>query len=126
MKQITNCKNCGAALDIWAPKCAFCGTKNINLTSIDLDSGEAVNFIFKMPSNIRVYNGAEKQTYLTTLAIPKLDMITAQADTTNFYDGYGKKSFCTTGMTMEMGLTLHPVSNPYKHDALCEIRVGDL
>jgi len=126
MKQITNCKNCGAALDIWAPKCAFCGTKNINLTSLDLDSGEAVNFIFKMPSNIRVYNGTEQQTYLTTLAIPKLDMITAQADTTNFYDGYGKNSFCTTGMTMEMGLTLYPVANPYKHNALCEIRVGDL
>ena len=50
----TNCKNCGAALDIWSPKCEFCGTKNVNLTALDLDSGEPVNFIFKMPGNIRV------------------------------------------------------------------------
>ena len=30
----TNCCNCGAALDIFAPKCEFCGTKNINMTDI--------------------------------------------------------------------------------------------
>ena len=50
----TNCCNCGAALDIFAPKCEFCGTKNINMTDIDLASGEAANFIFRLPNNITI------------------------------------------------------------------------
>lgn len=35
MKRRTNCCNCGAALPVSAPKCEFCGTRNIDLTMSD-------------------------------------------------------------------------------------------
>lgn len=41
MKRRTNCCNCGAALPVSAPKCEFCGTRNIDLTMIDF--GAAIN-----------------------------------------------------------------------------------
>ena len=60
----TNCSNCGGPLNIADPKCPFCGTKNINLTDIDLASGEAANFIFRMPHNIKV-NDQEISTFFS-------------------------------------------------------------
>ena len=78
----TNCKNCGAALDICSSKCAFCGTKNINMTDIDLSSGEAANFIFKLPNNFKDAEG--KEIFLTMLAIPELQTIEMRSEPTRF------------------------------------------
>ena len=81
----TNCKNCGAALDIWSPKCEFCGTKNVNLTALDLASGEPANFIFKMPSNMRVVDKNGADVYLSILAIPSLEAVPNKFVTTVNY-----------------------------------------
>lgn len=121
----TNCKNCGAALDIWAPKCEFCGTKNVNLTALDLDSGEPVNFIFKMPGNIRVVDSKGEDIYFTTLAIPSLETMTMRNDTVNIYGGWGDRALSYVRDTsLEMDLKLTAVHNPQKNDVLCAIQVG--
>ena len=117
----TNCKNCGAALDICAPKCAFCGTKNINMTDIDLASGEAANFIFKLPNNFR--NAEGKEVFLTMLAIPELQTIEMRSEPTYNYGGFNDTKLAyMNNYSMEMGLNLRAVTNP-KHDSLCELTI---
>lgn len=106
----TNCKNCGAALDICSSKCAFCGTKNINMTDIDLASGEAANFIFKLPNNIKNAQGGE--VYLSMLAVPELQTIQMTNDTTNIYGGWSDtKLTFVDNYSLEMGLNLRAVTN---------------
>ena len=118
----TNCKNCGAALDIFAPKCAFCGTKNINMTDIDLASGEAANFIFKLPNNFKDVEG--KEVILSMLAIPELQTIEMHNDLTYVYGGFNDRPLAyVNNYSMEMGLNLHAVSNPKHNDSLCELTV---
>ena len=103
----TNCKNCGAALDIFAPKCEFCGTKNINLTELDLASGEAANFIFKLPNNMNV-NG---DIYMSMLAVPELQTITFSTDDVSICapNGYSLMTY-TRNKNIDMALNLRAVS----------------
>ena len=118
----TNCKNCGAALDICSPKCAFCGTKNINMTDIDLASGEAVNFIFKLPNNFKDAKG--KEVFLTMLAIPELQTIEMRSEPTYIYGGWNNtKLACINNSTFELDLNLCVVSNPKHNDSLYELTV---
>ena len=118
----TNCKNCGAALDICSSKCAFCGTKNINMTDIDLASGEAANFIFKLPNNFKDAEG--KEVFLTMLAIPELQTIEMKSDRVYFYGGLADKPLgYVNNYSMEMGLNLRAVSNPKHNNSLCELTV---
>lgn len=126
MKHVTNCKNCGAALNIWKPHCEFCGTKNVNLTALDLASGEPVNFIFKMPSNIKVVNQDGAEIYLTTLAIPSLETVEMVNDIVDIYDGYHAAPVAkyTNSTSMAMNLKLTTV-NKYPDNTLCELRVGE-
>ena len=128
MKQVTNCKNCGAALNIWKPHCEFCGTKNVNLTALDLASGEPANFIFKMPSNIKVINKDGEEIYMSILAVPSLDTIEIRDEVANIYGGFGNTPLAqiSTNRNLEMGLKLTTVSQ-IKHDKeiLCELKVGD-
>ena len=110
----TNCCNCGAALDIFAPKCEFCGTKNINMTDIDLASGEAANFIFKLPNNTTV-NG---NFYMSMLAIPELTTISMDSEDTEIYGGFKYaplSSYCN--YSLNLGLNLRAVSRP--DNSLC-------
>ena len=125
MKQVTNCKNCGAALDIWKPHCEFCGTKNVNLTALDLASGEPANFIFKMPSNIKVMNQDGAEVYLTTLAIPSLETVEMVNDMVDVYGGFGMVPIAQYrgSSSMAMNLKLTTVNRP--DNVLCELRVGD-
>ena len=117
----TNCKNCGAALDIFAPKCVFCGTKNINLTDIDLASGEAANFIFKMPNNFKDTDG--KEVYLSMLAIPELTTMEMHSTPTYCYGGTGNKMLSyTNDYSLEMALNLRAVTNP-KSNSLCDLTI---
>ena len=118
----TNCKNCGAALDICSSKCAFCGTKNINMTDIDLASGEAANFIFKLPNNFKDVEG--KEVILSMLAIPELQTIEMHNDPTYVYGGFNDHPLAyVNNYSMEMGLNLRAVSNPKHNDSLCELTV---
>ena len=111
----TNCKNCGAALDIFSPKCVFCGTKNINMTDIDLASGEAANFIFKLPNNIKNVNGEE--VYLSMLAVPELQTIEIKNEPTSVYGGWGKAPITyINSYSLEMGLNLRAISNIKEFD----------
>ena len=122
----TNCCNCGAALDIWSPKCEFCGTKNVNLTALDLASGEPANFIFKMPLNMRVVDKNGADIYLSLLAIPSLETMTMISEPTYFYGGLGNKPLAyTNNYSMDMQLKLTTVRAPEKENTLCEIRYGD-
>ena len=118
----TNCKNCGAALDICSSKCTFCGTKKINMTDIDLASGEAANFILKLPNNFRDAEG--KEVFLTMLAIPELQTIEMKSDPVYVYGGFTDKPLAyVNNYSMEMGLNLRAVSNPKHNDSLCELTV---
>ena len=113
----TNCKNCGGPLDIAEPKCPFCGTKNINLTDIDLASGEAANFIFRLPYNIKGADGGE--VYMSLLAVPELDTIEMVSDTVDIigFDGVKLASY-TANNSLQMNLNLRAVSRP-KSNEIC-------
>lgn len=128
MKQVTNCKNCGAALDIWKPHCEFCGTKNVNLTALDLNSGEPANFIFKMPSNIRVVDKDGADIYLSLLAVPSLETIEMTAEPVSVYGGWSMRPLVQYEGSRElnMQLKLTAVNRRIKEkDVLAEIRYGD-
>lgn len=128
MKQVTNCKNCGAALDIWKPNCEFCGTKNVNLTALDLASGEPANFIFKMPSNIRVVNKDDADIYLSVLAIPSLEAMEIITDPVTIYGGWGNSPLAIYKSQNELNieLKLNTVSKKVNgKDVLCEVRCGE-
>ena len=127
MKQVTNCRNCGAALDIWKPNCEFCGTKNVNLTALDLSGHEPANFIFKMPSNTRVVDKNGADIYLSILAIPSLEVIEMVNDTMSICDCWDRKHTYTQSTGMEMGIKLTTVcaQEKEKENILCELRYGD-
>ena len=105
----TNCRNCGGPLNIADSCCPFCGTKNVNLTDIDLASGEAANFIFRLPHNITGANGGE--VYMSMLAVPELDTIEMVSDTVDI-TGFGgtKLASYTANNSLQMGLNLRAVS----------------
>lgn len=121
----TNCPNCGAALDIFKSKCEFCGTKNINMTDIDLASGEAANFIFRLPHNITNANGQE--VYMSMLAIPRLDTIEMVSEPVHVYGGLSDAPLCSyVGETnLQLGLTLDAVPRQKEKDTLCTLSYKD-
>lgn len=122
----TNCPNCGAALDIFKSKCEFCGTKNINMTDIDLASGEAANFIFRLPHNITDANGQE--VYMSMLAIPRLDTIEMVSEPISIYSSLGNAPLCTYKheTNLQMGLTLDAVPRKVQEkDTLCTLSYTD-
>lgn len=122
----TNCCNCGAALDIWSPKCEFCGTKNVNLTALDLASGEPANFIFKMPNNIKIVDKNGADIYLSLLAVPSLEVMEMVNDTVSMYvDGWNRPVTYRQNAGLEMGIKLTTVQSPQKENILCELRYGD-
>ena len=117
----TNCRNCGAALDIFSSKCAFCGTKNINMTDIDLASGEAANFIFKLPNNFKDTEG--KEVILTMLAVPELKTLEMSAEPTYITGGRNDiKLTYFNNYSLEMGLNLRAVAEP-KHETICSLTI---
>lgn len=117
----TNCPNCGAALDIFSPKCKFCGTKNINMTDIDLASGEAANFIFRLPHNITGANGQE--VYMSMLAIPRLNTIEMVSEPVSIYGGLGDAPLCTYNheINLQMGLTLDAIPRKEAKNEICRL-----
>ena len=108
----TNCRNCGGPLNIADPKCPFCGTKNINLTDIDLASGEAANFIFRLPNYIKGADGQE--IYLSMLAVPELESLELTSDSSDIYGGWGHTPIArfTSSTELNCKLNLHTVQPP--------------
>lgn len=128
MKQVTNCKNCGAALDIWKPHCEFCGTKNINLTALDLGSREPANFIFKLPSNIKAADKEVGDIYLSLLAIPSLETVVVTSEPVTIYGGYGDSplAYYNSSNSLDMQLKLTAVNQRQNdQEVLCTLRYGD-
>lgn len=123
---MTNCKNCGAALDIWEPKCQFCGTRNINLTALDLASGEPANFIFRMPHNIKVVNEKNEEIYMTVLAVPSLEDIVMTSDSIDAYGGWSNNKLISaqSNYNVELGLKLTTVYRE-NTNSYATIKVGD-
>ena len=115
----TNCKNCGGPLNIAEPKCPFCGTKNINLTDIDLASGEAANFIFRLPHNIKGIDDGE--VYMSMLAIPELTAIEMKSDYIEVYGGWNNASLVKyqTNNALEMNLNLRAVPRANTNEICC-------
>lgn len=112
----TNCCNCGAALDIFAPKCEFCGTKNVNMTELDLASGEAANFIFKLPNNT-IVNG---NMYMSMLAVPELQTIEMTSEPTYLYGNWNdSKTAFISDYSLTMGLNLRAV--PHSDNSICHL-----
>lgn len=113
----TNCCNCGAPLDIFTTKCEFCGTKNINMTELDLASGEAANFIFKLPNNITI-NG---NFYMSMLAIPELTTVSMNSENTEIYGGFGDTPLISyhNNYSLNLGLNLRAVSRA--DNSLCHL-----
>jgi len=101
----TNCKSCGGPLNIADSKCPFCGTKNINLTDIDLASGEAANFIFRLPNYIKGADGQE--IYLSILAVPELDSFELTSDSSDIYDGRDHVPIARSTSSMQLNCKLN-------------------
>ena len=120
----TKCCNCGAALNIFAPKCEFCGTKNINMTEIDLASGEAANFIFKLPDNIKIETKEGTQLYMSMLAVPELTAIEMTYDDFDVYGGPNYIPLATYRRNTEfkVGLNLRAASHSDTNE-LCSLTI---
>jgi hypothetical protein len=101
----TNCRNCGGPLNIADPKCPFCGTKNVNLTDIDLASGEAANFIFRLPNYIRGAYGQE--IYLSMLAVPELESLELTSDSSDIYGGWSHTPIARFTSSTELNCKLN-------------------
>lgn len=48
----TNCVNCGAAIEVDAVKCPFCGTSYFDLTAIDFTSSDPVALKLRLPCQV--------------------------------------------------------------------------
>lgn len=111
MKQTTNCPNCGAALDIWADKCEFCGTRNINLTAIDFADERPANFIMRA----RIQQG---DIYIATCAIPHLKTVENNCDTITVTGGWGNTPLITydMGRSLDFNIQLQSVHSPHNDE----------
>lgn len=113
----TNCINCGAAKDIDAIKCPFCGTTYVDLTAIDFGSDKPVACQFMLPRNISGTDG--KRVVMSMLAIPQLDEIVQTPNTVCVEYGF-RRSLFVESYDINVGVSFRPVSQPDK--TLIELR----
>ena len=92
----TNCVNCGAAKDIDAIKCPFCGTTYLDLTAIDFSSNAPVVCDFVLPGSRDV---------LQMVAIPRLESARAWQETAM----YVGNRFIASEWNAEFGVTFTPI-----------------
>lgn len=105
----TNCVNCGAAIDVEATKCPFCGTNYFDLTAVDLCSREP--FALKM----RVYTHDGKKAILTQLVVPNLNgsVISVHRDTIEGVNALGEiTSWLTERFSTETVLSFTGIMSP--------------
>lgn len=78
------------------------------MTDIDLASGEAANFIFKLPNNFK--NAEGQDVFLTMLAIPKLERMEFKNDVSYITGGFtDTKLAYVDNYSFEMGVSLQAV-----------------
>ena len=78
------------------------------MTDIDLASGEAANFIFKLPNNFK--NAEGQDIFLTMLAIPKLEHMELKNDRTYMTGGFTNTTLAYfNNYSFEMGVSLQAV-----------------
>ena len=104
----TNCINCGAAKDTSEIKCPFCGTTYLDLTSIDFSSNDPVICQFVLPSEIKM-EGKNGKVVMSMKAIPILEEIAQDVETTNIYGGWGEGYSFTTSRSLSVGISFKPV-----------------
>ena len=75
---MTNCPNCGAALEPYKTRCEYCGTYYFDLTAFDITEGKKYYIKFRTPHGI-----------VTTLAIPKLNEVEVNSYSTDVTDYRG-------------------------------------
>jgi hypothetical protein len=93
----TNCVNCGAAKDIDAIKCPFCGTTYLDLTAIDFSSNAPVVCDFVLPGSRDV---------LQMVAMPRLETAKLWQDCTELCFG---NRFIASEWNAEFGVTFTPI-----------------
>lgn len=109
----TNCVNCGAAIDVDADKCPFCGTSYFDLTAIDFTSRSPVALRLRVPF------GKDKAT-VSMLAIPELGSINQTANTVDIYGGAGYKlASMVSSYDVNIDLSFHAVD---RDNTLCTIK----
>ena len=119
----TNCVNCGAAKDTSEIRCPFCGTTYLDMTGIDFASGDPVVCQFVLPNNVH-FGDSDNRVIMSMLAVPRLEEISMQANTTTVYGGtgyYPLASF-TDSYDINIGVSFVPVSGP-NSKTLFELRV---
>lgn len=104
----TNCINCGAAKDTSEIKCPFCGTTYLDLTSIDFSSHDPVICQFVLPSKIKM-EGTDSKVVMSMKAIPILEEISQDVETTNIYGGWDEIYSFTTSSSLSVGISFKPV-----------------
>ena len=105
----TNCINCGAAKDTDEIKCPFCGTTYLDLTAIDFASGDPVVCQFVLPNNITIGDSKAKAV-MSMLAIPRLETMSMEANTTTVYGGHGNSiATFTTDYDVNVGVSFQPI-----------------
>ena len=77
-----NCPNCGAIIEPYNCKCAYCGTWYYDLTLFDTIDGNPRYVKFRTRLN-------GKEVCLTALARPRLESVECESDTTAMYDVSG-------------------------------------
>ena len=102
----TNCVNCGAAKDIDALKCPFCGTTYLNMTDIDFTSDDPVVCQFVMP-------WTTDRVVMSMLARPRLREITMESNPVTIcgVSGYPLMTY-SDRYEMNVGIEFQPIEKP--------------
>ena len=92
------------------------------MTDIDLASGEAANFIFRMPHNIKGADGNE--VYMSMLAVPELESVEMESSPVYAYGWFGTQPLCAfnTHPELTMNLNLRAVQRTDSRE-LCQVIV---
>ena len=114
----TNCVNCGAAKDIDALRCPFCGTTYLDLTAIDFESGKPVVCQFVLPYSDR--------SVVSMVAIPVLEEFGMEysdsIEITSLEDSHKRYIHCQS--QLHCNVAFHPVTQ--KNGVIFDFRKGDL
>lgn len=107
---MTNCPNCGAPLEPYSWKCAYCGTCYFDLDAWNLEHGKPTYVKFKTPQGV-----------ITALARPTIETVEVGSDYSYITDNHSNiiKSYITN-RTCDINVKFSCYENP-KNKALFQI-----